>query len=771
MENQLHIALNTNKLFEGISISNIDLSSIKGNLFTIKEGEILYREDDPFGYLYFIVSGELNLLSKHVAGDSNSVIVSANDYFGHDEYLSQSNRISTVVALRDSYIIGLTSSEIQHLIGQDERILIKLKSSCYLVTKDSAQENDLNAESEEAVENIKNTELPATESQEHQQKQSLVLNDDLDAAMVVEPENFESPEDYEERQEEFDLNNLKSDSAEEQTPTNSDIEEFKLLDDKEEAAVSTEPLGDDLHVDDLIDADDNLFLDGISSEEEMRKIDELIKSEISGDETNSEEEITEASNLVTEERIPNPLEDAEDQGNNSSDDNSSQQLTDEQEDVVKPIIESPEIISDKTVETTPNETTIPEPLSIETTEFEKTNNEQDKNSSFSTAKLDMIIKAAELVNSNIKVHDALANIVTVSADLVNADRGTLYLVEHDKGTIWSEVAMGEEVKEIHLKIGEGIAGSVAKTGKTINIADVSTDERFQSSFDKTSGYTTKSMLCMPIKNKEESIVGVLQLLNSKNGSFSELDEELLNALSIFIAISLENANLVEKLLKTERIDSLGKMTNFLIQDIKKPVLVSKRYADHLLEKELAPDIKQVLEMLDDQLNHVADLVQTTSSYSQGHSILRAIPQNINGVLTDFSHRLDSYLRTANCSLDMEFDNDAVIKIDSKEFYQCFYQIVRNAVEAMPDGGRIKLKTIVDAAEIKISFIDNGLGVNESLLDKIFEPFMTFGKKNGTGLGLSITKKLVEDHSGNITVQSSLGEGATFTITLPLANAI
>jgi len=107
------------------------------------------------------------------------------------------------------------------------------------------------------------------------------------------------------------------------------------------------------------------------------------------------------------------------------------------------------------------------------------------------------------------------------------------------------------------------------------------------------------MLCFPIKNKEGIIIGVIQLINSKKGEFTTLDEELLNAISIHAALALENAALVEKLLQAERVSSLGKMANFLIQDIKKPILVSKRYADHLYEKDLKPEIKQVLEMMTD----------------------------------------------------------------------------------------------------------------------------------------------------------------------------
>ncbi len=804
MENQLHIALASNKLFKNISLSNLDLNSVKGNLFTIKEGEILYRENDPFNFIYFIISGELNLLSKHIISSSSSLIITDNNFLGHDEFLSNCNRRSAVVALRDSYLVGFTGSEIQNLIEQDKMILENLKDNRHLLIENNNEKTspDSVSNSETQIpEELSDDSLnlqPDNVPDQHEPK-SLVLNDDVDAAMNIEPENFESPDDYEEHPEDFEISGETDGTKQVSLPSESDIKDFKLVDEADEASVASEPLGDELPIDDLIENDNekDLFLDGISSEEELRKIDELIneeqnKSEIESKEEKSEissEEFVEEESTVSKIEDSNVLENLPETHDEPKPENTEVVQSDIDENIAHnaemfeetsdiPILETAEdILTEPEVQPSKNTEVISDNFAKEKVEAIPDANLNygketvSETSGLSTAKLDMIIKAAEVVNSNIKIQDVLANIVTVAADLVNADRGTLYLVEKEKGILWSEVTLGEEVKEIHLKIGEGIAGAVAENGEIINIPDAAEDKRFQSTYDKASGYTTKSILCLPIKNKEGNIVGVLQLLNSFNDKFSDLDEELLSALSIFIALALENANLVEQLLKTERINSLGKMANFLINDIKKPVLVSKRYAGHLLEKELNPDIKQVLEMMDDQLNHVADLVQTTSSYSQGNSILRAIPQNINEVLSDFSNRLDSYLRTSNCTLVKEFGEDAIVKIDSKEFYQCFYQIIRNAVEAMPDGGRLKISTVTDAAEVKISFSDNGLGINESLHDKIFEPFMTFGKKNGTGLGLSITRKVIEDHGGTISAVSTLGDGATFTITLPIANAV
>lgn len=133
--------------------------------------------------------------------------------------------------------------------------------------------------------------------------------------------------------------------------------------------------------------------------------------------------------------------------------------------------------------------------------------------------------------------------------LMNAERGTLFIVDSEKGELWSKIAQKAEIKEIRLKIGVGIAGYVANTGETINIKDAYKDDRFDPTTDKKTGYKTKSILCMPIREpmKDEKklgeVIGVLQILNKIDGVFGEEDEELLTSLASQISISLVNARL------------------------------------------------------------------------------------------------------------------------------------------------------------------------------------------------------------------------------------
>lgn len=791
MENQLSIVLSRNKLLKNVDIKKIDLSRIKGRLFTISEGQIIYREGDSADLIFLVINGEINLLKKRMLGKPKSYIFTDNEFFGHDEFFEETTRFSTAVALRDSYLISLSKNEIDELIKQDDEIYVNLRQPSAEIEQELlktrtetqlkktfesepdseenfVQKKTLNGEDEffksivttsgydspqiiPTIEPIKEPEKGETEESEilGQKFEEAFLNEDgipkaeVDLTGIVENESGPTPIDEQKETQNFENNLLDEDGIPKP--------EFELPE------VPPEPQ---------------------QPEQNLSELDDALFSILSGGET-----------PFMEKPFAKTFEETTD----------TNQYVDLTEPVQEPEPEIPQIPTEHVIEI-PEEITplFPEddktgseyPVNYETEEifaeadkqisqFEKT--EEDKIDSqpiseegaMGNEQLKMIIKAAELVNSTIKIDEVLKNIVEVATDLTNAERGTLYLVDREKLELWSLIAMGSERKEIRVKLGEGLSGFVAKTGEILNIKDVRKDPRWRSDFDKTSGFVTKTVLTFPIRNNKEEIIGVLQLLNSRNGEFSKIDEELLNAISIHAALALQNAEMVEKLLQLERIQSLGKMANFLIQDIKKPILVSKRYVEHLKTKTLPADSAQIIEMLNEQLSQVADLVQTTSSYSEGKTILRTLNVSLNNTLSDYASRITAYVESRNCQIIPEYDKDVTVKLDVKEFYQCYMHIIKNACDAMPDGGNIYISTKRDDKEkrVKLFFRDNGLGIADSLKEKIFEPFFTQGKKEGAGLGLSITRKVVEAHNGKIDVQSSLGEGATFIIMLPTASSV
>src|SRR5688572_5453665 len=158
-------------------------------------------------------------------------------------------------------------------------------------------------------------------------------------------------------------------------------------------------------------------------------------------------------------------------------------------------------------------------------------------------KLMLVQEIGKALSSALDLDRLLHLIMEKITILMEADRSTLYLFSEDGRELWSKVVQGGEVMEIRLPVGAGIAGWVAQSGETVNIPDAYNDKRFYPAVDLRSGYRTRSILCMPMRNNQGHTIGVIQVLNKSGGPFTALDEALLGALASQAAVSIENSKL------------------------------------------------------------------------------------------------------------------------------------------------------------------------------------------------------------------------------------
>lgn len=180
---------------------------------------------------------------------------------------------------------------------------------------------------------------------------------------------------------------------------------------------------------------------------------------------------------------------------------------------------------------------------------------KDKKRNLNEDQLYSLLESAKLINSTLDLEDLLTIIMQEITTNLAADRSTLYIVDRGKGEIWSKIAQGSQRLEIRQTIGKGISGWVAKTGKTLNIPDAYQDARFNPEVDRRSGYRTRSVLCMPVRDKQGETIGVVQVLNKKNGVFTREDEAFLEAFSDYIAVAIQNAQLYQEALERKKLES------------------------------------------------------------------------------------------------------------------------------------------------------------------------------------------------------------------------
>ncbi len=163
-----------------------------------------------------------------------------------------------------------------------------------------------------------------------------------------------------------------------------------------------------------------------------------------------------------------------------------------------------------------------------------------------------LMELSTLVNSTLDTREIRKRAIEAATCLVNAETGSLLLVDQETGELFFEVALGDKgnaLKEVRLAKGQGIAGWVAERSESLIIHDVASDPRFFGGADAKSTFQTKSMICVPVKTKD-TVLGVLEAINKNEGLFDEDDREGLSALANTVAIAIENANLYKELKET-----------------------------------------------------------------------------------------------------------------------------------------------------------------------------------------------------------------------------
>ncbi len=301
-------------------------------------------------------------------------------------------------------------------------------------------------------------------------------------------------------------------------------------------------------------------------------------------------------------------------------------------------------------------------------------------------------------------------------------------------------------------------------------------------------------LFIPLFFKEQ-LIGILSLGEKKSGLlYTSEDIKLLRILANQSAIAIENAfayKLVEdyakkleeankelretqaQLIQSEKMSAVGQLAAGIAHEIRNPLNIiegARYYLSQMISGENSRIIGEYLDYIKNEIDRTNRLIDNLLKFSKvGPQHFELV--DINNILEDTLTLLRKQLSDNNIRLITNF-NHQIPKImgDLNQLWQVFINIVINAIQAMPQGGELRIDTVLyygNQDRIFISFKDTGLGIDEKDLPKIFNPFFTT-KDIGTGLGLSISYKIVEEHKGRIIVSSEKGRGSIFILELPVS---
>ncbi len=223
----------------------------------------------------------------------------------------------------------------------------------------------------------------------------------------------------------------------------------------------------------------------------------------------------------------------------------------------------------------------------------------------------------------------------------------------------------------------------------------------------------------------------------------------------------ENFMLQQRLITSEKLASLGTLVAGIAHEINTPITGIMNYME-ILGEDLPEDKLELLERIQAQIKRIVKTVRSLLNFAR-RSSEGFVQVDLREVITDVKEVLRAQIRKKGVSVEIK--GNAVANINPDRMQQVFFNLFSNALAAMERGGRIEINLRQEKEQVRIEFSDTGRGIDPQNLSKIFDPFFTT-KPGGTGLGLSITFAIIKEHGGEIEVESEVGRGTTFIITLP-----
>ncbi len=376
---------------------------------------------------------------------------------------------------------------------------------------------------------------------------------------------------------------------------------------------------------------------------------------------------------------------------------------------------------------------------------------------------------------------------------IGFERARLYLINEKENSLECKMAVGieeEKIKTITLSLNDAqsIMARVVLEKKDFVINDAKKDPRVNPNLKKL--FNLRSFVAVPLQGRDR-IMGAV----SADYIYSDkvITKEKVDSLITFVnqaGLALENAKLYqelklfnekleervkkatedlrktqEHLIQSSRLSALGQLSAGVAHEIRNP-LTSIRILFHSFREKIAPEDmrKDDIMVIENEIERINQIIQQFLDFARP-SKPKKEKVDVNKLIEDTLLLVSYELNEQETEVKKDLLSLPAIMADREQLRQVFLNLIINAMQAMPEGGIVKISTMINNNNIRICFSDQGKGIPESIREKLFEPFFTT-KEEGIGLGLSITKRIIDDHQGRIKVESNKGKGTIFSVILP-----
>jgi signal transduction histidine kinase len=365
----------------------------------------------------------------------------------------------------------------------------------------------------------------------------------------------------------------------------------------------------------------------------------------------------------------------------------------------------------------------------------------------------------------------LQRIVDAAQELTGSQAASLLLYDPQTHHLYFEAvtnAANDGMERTAVPAENSIAGWVFTRGEPLVVDSTGNDPRFFREVDLLTNFHTQSVLGVPLTTKDK-ILGVIEAVNKLNGAFGDEDVRLLQALASQAAVALENSRLFQQ----------NDVVAEIVHELRTP-LTALTAAAHLLARGDLPEeqrrhLGETISSEVTRLNEMATDFLELTRLESGRARLAREPIHLGGLIGECLEIVRPQAQSEHIEINTEVDPSLTTMTgDRARLKQVLLNLLSNAIKYNKSGGSVSITARRLPGQVILTVSDSGRGIGPESLPHLFERFYRVpgpdGLISGTGLGLAIAKRIVESHGGQITVESSWGQGTSFIVTLPLSQA-
>ena len=394
-----------------------------------------------------------------------------------------------------------------------------------------------------------------------------------------------------------------------------------------------------------------------------------------------------------------------------------------------------------------------------------------------------LANVSRVINSTLNVDDALLAVTREACQLMGGKMCSVLLLDDSREWLDLRASHGAGrpyLEKPRLPVADSLLGMVVRRKKPTQVEDVRTSTRYQH-VEVASREGLVSLLGVPLIFGGTAI-GTLSVYTGQRHIFSNEEIRILSALAELSAIAIEKARLYERIVdveeqlrQNEQLSALGLLAAEVAHEIRNPLTVMKMLY-HSMDLRFPPEDPRARDaaIMGEKMNHLNRIVEQVLDFARSTEP-RLVPVDVNKLIDDLGLLTRHKLRAQQIELVRELASDLPpLMADPVQLEQAFLNLMLNAAQAMPGGGKLTLVTRAHAprreatlTHILIEVKDTGSGMTEEQCQGAFTSLLSTTKPQGTGLGLAIVRRVVETHRGEITVKSRPGRGTTMTVMIPL----